>query len=67
MVAHACNSTSWEAKNVRIKVQGQPRQKVIKAPISTNKPDVVLCTCNPSYVGGRSRRIVGPGQPQAKT
>jgi hypothetical protein len=32
----------------------------------TNKPGVVLYTCNPNYVGDIGRRIVVPGQPGQK-
>jgi hypothetical protein len=35
----------------RISVQGQPGQKVSETLISTNKPDVVVCVCKPSYMG----------------
>jgi hypothetical protein len=35
-------------------VQSLPRQKVTKTP---NNLGVVVHTCNPSYLGGRDRRI----------
>jgi hypothetical protein len=46
-----------------IKVWGQPGQKVSKTPFSINKLGMVVCSCNPSYVGGIGSRIVT----QAKT
>jgi hypothetical protein len=42
-------------------------KKVSKTSISTNELGVVIHTCDPSYVGGKSRRIVVGGLPQAKT
>jgi hypothetical protein len=48
----------WEAEIRMIVVQGQPRQKVSKSYISTNKKlDVVVCVCYPSYMGSINRRI----------
>jgi hypothetical protein len=41
----------------RIEVQGQTEQKVSETPISTNKPGMVVHSCNPSYPGGISRRL----------
>jgi hypothetical protein len=43
----------------RSAVLRQPRQKgsKIPIPISTNKLNVVVYICNPSYSGGRGRRI----------
>jgi hypothetical protein len=45
-----------ESKIGRIEVRGQPRQKG-RDPISTNKIDMVVCTCHPSYTGTINRRI----------
>jgi hypothetical protein len=49
----------------RIAVQGQPGQKVRAIPILAQKAGVVVCSCNPRYAGGKSRRIrvqAGPGK-----
>jgi hypothetical protein len=43
-----------------------PKQNVSEIPIPTTKTGMVECACNPSYVGGISRRIMVQGQPQAK-
>jgi hypothetical protein len=50
----------------RIKVVGQPRQKVSQTPILTNNPGMVVCVYNPSYLGGIGRRITVWGWLQAK-
>jgi hypothetical protein len=42
----------------RIVVQGQPRQKASKTPISTNKLSVVVCTVIPAIQEAISRRIM---------
>jgi hypothetical protein len=47
----------------RITVPGQPRQKVRKTPMSTNKTGVLVHACNPSYDEGISKRIVVQGWP----
>jgi hypothetical protein len=39
----------------RLTVAGQPRQKVYKIPMSTNKIGVVGHACNPSYIGRRDQ------------
>jgi hypothetical protein len=57
MVVHACNPSTLEVEIRRIKVLGQPGQKVSRTPISTNKLGMV-CACNPSYMGGTGRRIL---------
>jgi hypothetical protein len=44
-------------------VQSQPRQEVIKTPISINKPGMVAHIHNPSYLRGRGRRIVDHAGP----
>jgi hypothetical protein len=50
----------------RIKVQGQPRQKVSETSISTSKLGVVVHICNPSYALGVGRRLAVRGQPGKK-
>jgi heterodisulfide reductase subunit A-like polyferredoxin len=47
-----------EVETREIMVRGQSGQKVGKTTISTNKSDVVVHTCHPSYAGGVNRRIV---------
>jgi hypothetical protein len=55
--------TTWELEIGRITVQGQPRKKVNETLSKQNKLDVVVCSYNPSYVGG-----VGQSRdPQLKT
>jgi hypothetical protein len=39
----------------------------IRDPISKNKPDVVVHTCNPSYVGGIGRKTVSEAKPRQKS
>jgi hypothetical protein len=41
-------------------IQGHSKQKVSETPppISTNKLDMVVCTCDPSSMGGIVRRMV---------
>jgi hypothetical protein len=49
----------------RMKIQGQPMQKISETPISTNKLDGVAHTSGPSYLGGMNRRTEvqpGPGR-----
>jgi hypothetical protein len=50
----------------RTKAPGQPRQKVSKTPISTNKPGMVVHLFYPSYVRDASARILVRGQLLAK-
>jgi hypothetical protein len=47
-------------------VQGQPKQKVSETSISINKPGMVVSTYDPSYVGGRDRRITVQAAPGEK-
>jgi hypothetical protein len=47
--------------------EASPGKKVSESTISTNKPDIVVHACHPSYVTGIDRRIIVRGQPQAKT
>jgi hypothetical protein len=42
------------------------KKKKKKHPISNNKPNTVVHTCNPSYLDGISRRIMVQGQPRKK-
>jgi hypothetical protein len=46
-----------EAEIRRNMAQGQPRKKVNKTSISTNKPGMKEHVHNPSYMGGVGRRI----------
>jgi hypothetical protein len=55
-----------EAEMGRITVQGQPRQKNKRDPLSINKSGMVAQICNPSYMGAISRRIMVPGWPRQK-
>jgi hypothetical protein len=57
MVVHACN-LSYSGESGRIVVQDWPRQKVLETPISTNKPGLMVCACDPNYTGSVGRRIV---------
>jgi hypothetical protein len=53
---------TWEVDIRRIKVPGQPKQKVSKNPISANKLAVVMSTCNPdrrkleTLFGGKKKK-----------
>jgi hypothetical protein len=40
---------------------------ISEAPMSINKPGVVVCACNPSYAGGIDRRIKWSRLSRAKT
>jgi hypothetical protein len=59
---------SWKVEIRRISVQGQPRQKVSKTPISTNKLGVVVCVYDPSCARDKGRWIMVTVQvcPQVK-
>jgi hypothetical protein len=46
MVVHACDPNYLGFRDGEDRVQGQVGQK---DPISTNKLDIVVCTCGPSY------------------
>jgi hypothetical protein len=48
----------------RISIAGRSRQKVSKTPVSTNKLNVVVYACDPSYAGVISRNIVIHSQPE---
>jgi hypothetical protein len=50
----------------RIVAQGQPKQKVIRTPISNNQPGVVTHICNLGCSRGGSRTIAMGGQLQAQ-
>jgi hypothetical protein len=45
---------SWESEIGKIMIQGQPDQKYNS--ISTNKPGIVVHSCNPNFVGDTGRR-----------
>jgi hypothetical protein len=60
MVVYSVIPATREEGIRRIRVQGQPHQKIsesLLSPISTNKLGVVTCTCDPCYVGSKNRRI----------
>jgi hypothetical protein len=57
MVVHSYNpnySGGGDQEHLRSR---QPTEKVSKNPISTNKPDMVVHTCNPSYERGVGRKM----------
>jgi hypothetical protein len=56
-VAHACNPSYSEAEIRRIKVQSQPRQKIVR-PHFRNKLDIVVHIYGSSYPKGGGRRII---------
>jgi hypothetical protein len=56
VVAHDCNSGNFRGRDRRIKVQGQPGQKLMR-PYLKNNPGVGAHACGPSYLGDGSRRI----------
>jgi hypothetical protein len=45
----------------RINVQGQPGGIVSKSLFQPNRPGVVVCACDPSYMGGANRIAVQAG------
>jgi hypothetical protein len=53
MVAHTSNPSSKESGDGRIKVQGQPREKVNKTLFPKTKIGVVAYICNLSYMAGK--------------
>jgi hypothetical protein len=53
-----------EAEMGWIAIWGQHCGKGPWDPISTNEPGVVANVCNSSYMGGHTRRITVPGQPE---
>jgi hypothetical protein len=55
VASHTYNTSYSEGRDSRIPVQGQPRQKVNKTLISTNKPSMVASACHPTYAGGIRR------------
>jgi hypothetical protein len=49
----------------RIVAQGQPRQKLAR-PFLKKMPPVLVCACNPSYLGSRGRMVTVRGRSRQK-
>jgi hypothetical protein len=52
-------------QETEIRKIASPGRKVNETPISTNRPGMVVCICNPRHIGDIRRRNEVPGQPQA--
>jgi hypothetical protein len=63
---HVIIPATQEADIRSIRVPGLPRQKVSKTPISINKPGMMEYHCDPSYLGGRGRKMENLRPVQAK-
>jgi hypothetical protein len=50
--AVTCNPCYLGGGDKKVEVQDQPGQKVSRTLISTNKPGMVACVCNLSYLVG---------------
>jgi hypothetical protein len=66
-VTHTCNPSCWGGAEIRrMEVQSQPWQKARENSTQSISQVEVVCTCHPSYTGGRGRRISVWGVPQGK-
>jgi hypothetical protein len=56
MGVHFCNPSYLGSRDGRIKVPGQPRQKLVRTYLK-NKSSMVVYTCGPGCLGSRDNRI----------
>jgi hypothetical protein len=63
MVAHVCSPSYSGDRDQEDRISRTAQAKSQRDPISIKKPDVMVCTCHPSYVEGRSRKLVVHASP----